>query len=129
MPHLEIPAVDDDQGARTFDLLGTAVSVGRAKGNDVVIIDGTLSRKHCELFATGGGSWGVRDLGSGNGVVVNGAKQPGDCGLNDGDRVTLGAVELTYRVDGVDGADGVDGTDAAGGTDEGLDDFGELEFE
>ena len=114
MPHLEIPAVPDDQGARTFDLLGTVVSIGRAVGNDVVIIDGTLSRKHCELFANGDGSWGVRDLGSGNGVVVNGAKQGGDCDLNDGDRVTLGSVGLTYREDA-----------AAGDADE----FGELEFE
>jgi len=106
MAHLEIPAVKDDQGARTFDLLGSAVIVGRAEGNDLVIIDGTLSRKHCEFFATDDGGWGVRDLGSRNGVVIRGRRLKGEHLLNGGDVLVLGRVEIVYR-DG-DGGGGDD---------------------
>ncbi|MHC5020203.1 MAG: FHA domain-containing protein [Planctomycetota bacterium] len=97
MPYLEIPAVVGDQGARTAELTGVTVTVGRADGNDIVIIDGTLSRRHCEFFVFDDGSWGVRDLGSGNGVVVRGERIGGDYDLEDGDQVKLGNVVLTYR--------------------------------
>lgn len=97
MPHLDVPAVAGDQGARTFDLLAGEITVGRGEGNDLVIIHGTLSRRHCAFFAADGGGWGVRDLGSGNGVVIDEQRITGDVELADGDEVKLGSVILVYR--------------------------------
>ena len=97
MAHLDIPAVAGDQGARKFELLGVEATVGRAEGNDLVIIDGTLSRKHCEFFRLPDAGWGVRDLGSGNGVFIHEKRLTADCELADGEEVTLGSVIVVYR--------------------------------
>ena len=64
-------------------LRGARVSAGRGSSNDLVLGDGSVSREHAE-FVQAGGRWLVRDLGSTNGLKVNGsavterAIQPGD---------------------------------------------------
>jgi ABC-type multidrug transport system ATPase subunit/pSer/pThr/pTyr-binding forkhead associated (FHA) protein len=49
------------------------ISIGRLPGNDVVLDDLLVSRRHAELLRTGRG-WEIRDLGSGNGTFVNGRR-------------------------------------------------------
>lgn len=100
--YLSIPAVPGDQGARSHELSGGTVSVGRAEGNDLVIIHGTLSRRHCELFKTETGTWHIRDLGSGNGVVIGGERITAEHALADGDQLTLGSVTVVFHDLGAD---------------------------
>ena len=50
---------------------GTPVTVGRANTNRVVVADGKCSRQHCEIFSSDG-RWYVRDLGSRNGITIDG---------------------------------------------------------
>ena len=52
-----------------------------------------VSRKHAEVRPSGA-SWTVRDLGSTNGVKVNGRRIHGAQSLNDGDKITLGTSEI-----------------------------------
>ncbi len=70
-------------------------TVGRQEGNDLVLDDHTVSRRHAEFVRESDG-WMVKDLGARNGVSVNGARVK-QCILNAGDVVTLGLFELRFE--------------------------------
>lgn len=63
---------------------------GRLQENDVSIQDGSISRKHAQVEEVDG-VLELVDLGSSNGIFVNGARQE-RFALRSGDMVTLGAV-------------------------------------
>ena len=77
-------------------MVGTAENtIGTAEDNDIVINDRTVSRHHAVLYFDGQ-SFGIRDLRSTNGVVMNGFKVD-DLKLRNGDSVSLGnAVMKIY---------------------------------
>ncbi|MET9881799.1 FHA domain-containing protein [Streptomyces sp. NPDC006430] len=52
----------------------TAVRIGRAPENDLVIDDLVVSRRHAELHALADGSYEIADLGSHNGTFLNGTR-------------------------------------------------------
>ncbi|HMB53891.1 MAG TPA: adenylate/guanylate cyclase domain-containing protein, partial [Thermoanaerobaculia bacterium] len=80
---------------RTFTLTGTRVSIGRGLDNRLVVPDPSVSRSHAEIRNLGG-RWFVRDLGSTNGVGVNGeALTEGEIGI--GDRLRVGSVDMTVE--------------------------------
>ena len=77
--------------------------VGRGREADVQINDPGVSRRHVE-FKVATGSPGapdlrlwVRDLGSTNGMLVDGAKVP-ESRLRDGSQVKIGRTTMTVRV-------------------------------
>ena len=70
-------------------------TVGRQEGNDLVLDDHTVSRRHAEFVREQDG-WMVRDLGSRNGVSVNGTRVKQRV-LNPGDIITLGLFELKFE--------------------------------
>lgn len=51
-----------------------ALTLGRADTNDVVLEDGTVSGQHAEISLTSDGQFQFKDLGSTNGVVLDGKK-------------------------------------------------------
>ncbi len=53
-----------------------------------------ISRQHCLLKVQMDGQISIRDLGSVNGTLVNGARVLGERLLQDGDRLELGPVVL-----------------------------------
>jgi FHA domain-containing protein len=75
-------------------------TIGRSRECDIVLADTNVSRRHAELRPLGDG-WTITDLGSTNGVRVNGrdvrANEP--VGLNAGDRVEVGTVDARFEVD------------------------------
>jgi pSer/pThr/pTyr-binding forkhead associated (FHA) protein len=64
----------------------------------VVLDDANVSRRHAELRPSGG-SWIVVDLGSTNGVKVNGRAISGPQSLRSGDTLVLGSSTLVFEVD------------------------------
>jgi phosphoserine phosphatase RsbU/P len=76
-----------------------AVVVGRATACDLVLDSEGISRRHAELFRLDDG-WAVRDLGSRNGVLVNGVKVIREYPLQTGDRVQIDVFELRLERDG-----------------------------
>lgn len=58
-----------------------------------------MSRRHATI-RTSPGSPRIRDLGSRNGVRINGRKIEGEVELKDGDRIRLGTQELVFSVVG-----------------------------
>jgi ABC transport system ATP-binding/permease protein len=53
---------------------GAVVTVGRGTGCDVVLDDALVSRTHLHMEAADNGTWKLRDVGSRNGVFVDGRK-------------------------------------------------------
>jgi Protein of unknown function (DUF3662)/Inner membrane component of T3SS, cytoplasmic domain len=84
------------EGRRSV-LSGERMLLGRSRECDIVLGDPNVSRKHAEVRREGGG-WAVFDLGSTNGIKLNG-RRVNQAALRPGDRITLGVTELTFELD------------------------------
>jgi hypothetical protein len=74
-------------------------TLGRSRESDIVVDDANVSRRHAEV-RPGAQGWTIADLGSTNGVRVNGrpvGQAPAP--LADGDRVELGTALVTFEID------------------------------
>jgi hypothetical protein len=72
------------------------VRLGRGRDNDLVVDDGTLSRRHLLLRQEGDG-WTIEDLRSSNGTRVDGEPLGGTpVPLPPGTRIQAGSVHLTF---------------------------------
>ncbi|MEU8773782.1 FHA domain-containing protein [Streptomyces sp. NPDC048606] len=67
----------------------TALRIGRDPGNDLVIDDLVVSRRHAELHALTDGSFEIVDVGSHNGTYLNGAPVE-RARIGEGDIVGIG---------------------------------------
>src|SRR5688572_28351330 len=87
------------RAAGRTELLGSGGAVlGRSRDADVTIDDPNVSRRHAEVRPSGG-SWIVRDLGSTNGVKVNGRRIQGPQSLRTGDTIELGTARVTFELE------------------------------
>jgi hypothetical protein len=77
------------------ELDGAKATIGRSKDCDIQLADPNVSRRHAEVRQEGPAYW-VVDLGSTNGMEVNGRRQK-RAKLRQGDRITLGSTELVFR--------------------------------
>ncbi len=75
--------------------------VGRAEDADLRVPDPTVSPRHVALTVSPGGEVELRDLGTVNGVTVDGVPVV-RTQLHDGNRVELGNTRLVFRADAVD---------------------------
>jgi FHA domain-containing protein len=73
------------------------VVIGRSRDCDIQLNDANASRRHAELRQEGASYW-IVDLGSTNGMEVNG-KRVKRAKLRDGDTITIGSTELTFGRD------------------------------
>jgi hypothetical protein len=78
-------------------LSGDVMTLGRSRECDAVVDDPNMSRRHAELRPHGD-DWTIHDLGSTNGIKVNGRRVRAAT-LSHGDRVTLGLTDLTYELE------------------------------
>jgi pSer/pThr/pTyr-binding forkhead associated (FHA) protein len=72
-------------------------TIGRSRDCDVVLEDSSVSRRHAELWPAGL-DWTIEDLGSTNGVRVNGIAIEGAYRLGSGDRIEMGSTEMLFEV-------------------------------
>jgi type II secretory pathway predicted ATPase ExeA len=80
------------QTKATFTLAAGLTTIGRAPENRIVLDDASVSRQHAQI-EVGPDGIGLRDLGSRNGIQVNGVPRS-TAALHPGDRVRIGKVEL-----------------------------------
>jgi hypothetical protein len=78
-------------------LTGDLLLIGRSRECEIMVEDPNVSRKHAEVRRDGG-RWVIADLGSTNGIKVNG-RRVDRAQLEPGDRITLGLTELTFELD------------------------------
>src|SRR5919108_212173 len=80
---------------KQYPLVGKVVSLGSGPENNIRILDGTVSGKHAGV-SIDDNKFEIVDLGSKNGVLVNGKKTPRRF-LRNGDVITLGMTELKFE--------------------------------
>jgi len=73
--------------------------IGRSRDCDVILADANVSRRHAEVLPDAANSWTVSDLGSTNGVRVNGHQISGAQQLVAGDRIVLGTAEIGFELE------------------------------
>lgn len=89
-----IVSLDD----RRYVLDGPVAALGRSKDCECVLSDPNISRRHAELRRSANGDWQVVDLGSTNGIKVNG-RRVGSARLSPGDEVTLGTTTFLFDIE------------------------------
>jgi sigma-B regulation protein RsbU (phosphoserine phosphatase) len=92
----ELQILSPDGQNRFVPLDAERISLGRSSAAELSFPDDNgLSRQHLALERDGEG-WALRDLGSKNGTMLNGAKVTGRIPLKPGDRITAGHLILIY---------------------------------
>lgn len=90
----------NDGQRRVLALSKPVTVIGRAEDCDLKIPLANVSRHHCQLSLSGEDLVTVKDLGSTNGTYVN-TKPVEEVRLNPGDRLTVGPIVLTLKLNGV----------------------------
>jgi DNA segregation ATPase FtsK/SpoIIIE, S-DNA-T family len=94
---VELVVVNGLDAGRRFPLVSGTAVVGRAPGCDVVLADGTLSRRHAALTLAPDGGLTVDDLESHNGTWIAGEPVVAPVPIERGTPLRLGALELEVR--------------------------------
>lgn len=90
-----VPYFTDPTG-REHLLVGEVATIGRAVESDIVITSKRVSREHAHVQRQGR-RMVLADLGSTNGTFLNNERLLAPVELRDGDRVSIGDVELTFH--------------------------------
>ena len=92
----ELQILSADGNSRLVALHGDRLSLGRSTAAELCYPDDTgLSRQHLAIERAGD-DWALRDLGSKNGTMLNGAKITERTTLKPGDRITAGHLIMIY---------------------------------
>jgi predicted component of type VI protein secretion system len=90
-----IVSLDD----RRYVLDGPVAVLGRSRECECVLADPNVSRRHAELTRGQSGDWSIADLGSTNGIKVNG-RQVDSARLTPGDQIQIGTTYFTFDIEG-----------------------------
>lgn len=91
--------ISDNEGTTTVvPFVRDEISVGRKDGNTIRLIERNISRQHCTLERLNG-AYRVRDHGSYNGVIINGARIEGEASLHVGDKLQIGDYTVLVESD------------------------------
>ena len=82
-------------GGKRHDLTRGTTVLGRSKECDIPIDDANISRRHAEIRREDGAFW-IVDLGSTNGIEVNGRRVERTKLLNQ-DRIVLGRTDALFE--------------------------------
>ena len=86
--------IEDDEGRKTVvPLVRDEITIGRQEGNTIRLTERNVSRRHARLVKENGHVL-IEDLGSYNGVRVNGEKIIGPTRIKEGDLVEIGDYDL-----------------------------------
>jgi hypothetical protein len=81
---------------QTLKLEGDVTTIGSVAGNTVVLADPAVSKKHAGIRKSGDNVYELADLGSTNGIYVNGHKVPKKT-LEPGDIIRVGNTEAVFK--------------------------------
>ena len=95
-PVAEVLLLLGDKQLGAFSLGGGELTIGRTPGNDIVIDNVGVSRRHAVMRVQDGKAF-LEDLGSANGTFVRGQKVERH-ELQDGDEIAIVKHRLVYRI-------------------------------
>jgi adenylate cyclase len=93
---LDAPARLEREDAPTVPVV-TTCSIGRAPGNQLVLADEKVSRKHALIHRQGEHEYWLVDLGSSNGSYLDGRRVSQPVALRDGALIRIGGTTLVFR--------------------------------
>jgi len=73
------------------------VNIGRQLTNDIIVEDKRVSRYHAQIKYQADGQFTIYDLGSTNGITVNGTPHLRQHLLRSGDRFTIGSYDFYFE--------------------------------
>ncbi len=86
--------VQDDAGRKiVVPFVREEITIGRQEGNTILLTERNISRHHARLFRQNGAIL-VEDLGSYNGIRINGARVEGKVAIHPGDLIQIGDYGL-----------------------------------
>ncbi len=89
--------IEDDEGRKTVvPLVRDEISIGRLDGNTIRLTERNVSRKHARILRQNG-SITIEDLGSYNGVWINGEKIAARAPVKEGDLIEIGDYDLALE--------------------------------
>lgn len=88
--------IKNPDGSEQEQELASSLSVGRSEGNDLILSEGGVSRKHARFFLEGSAVM-VEDVGSANGTWVDGEKIEGPTSLTAKSQVVIGDYEVALK--------------------------------
>ena len=91
--------IEDDEGRKTVvPFVRDEITIGRQEGNTIRLTERNVSRRHARLLRQNGHIL-VEDLGSYNGIRINGDKIQGQVQVNEGDLIQIGDYDLAVQRD------------------------------
>ena len=91
--------IEDDEGRKTVvPFVRDEISIGRKEGNTIRLTERNVSRRHARLLR-GGSHVFIEDLGSYNGVKVNGGRVQGRSEIREGDPIEIGDYNLAVQAE------------------------------
>ncbi|MBP6633631.1 MAG: FHA domain-containing protein [Kofleriaceae bacterium] len=94
--------IQDDEGKTTVvPLIRDEITIGRKEGNTIRLTERNVSRRHARIVRAGG-AVAIEDLGSYNGVRVNGTRIAQRTALSVSDRVQIGDYLIELKAEGVE---------------------------
>lgn len=94
MPTLVIKNPDGSQQEQD---VAEQLTIGRSEGNDLILAEGGVSRKHARFFLEGEALM-VEDIGSANGTWVDGSKIEGPTRLSAKSQIVIGDYEIQLKL-------------------------------
>ena len=82
---------------KVFPIEKAVVNIGRQLMNDIIVEDKRVSRYHAQIKYQADGQFTIFDLGSTNGITVNGVPHLRQHLLRNGDRFTIGSYDFYYE--------------------------------
>lgn len=92
----KLTIVDGKDSGKNIEITKDEILAGRSLDNDFVISDISVSRKHFKITKDGT-RFIISDMGSGNGIKVNGTKTT-SATLSDGDIISVGARQIKFEI-------------------------------
>jgi pSer/pThr/pTyr-binding forkhead associated (FHA) protein len=89
--------IEDDEGRKTVvPFVRDEITIGRQEGNTIRLTERNVSRRHARLLRQSANVL-IEDLGSYNGIRVNGDRITGQVQVQDGDLIQIGDYDLAIQ--------------------------------
>jgi hypothetical protein len=85
------------QGQKMYRIEKPVINIGRQLTNDIIVEDKRVSRYHAQIKFQADGQFTIYDLGSTNGITVNGIPNLRMHVLQSGDRFTIGSYDFYFE--------------------------------
>ncbi len=91
--------IEDDEGRKTVvPFVRDEITIGRQEGNTIRLTERNVSRRHARLMRNNGHVL-IEDLGSYNGIRINGDRISGQVQVADGDLIQIGDYDLALQAE------------------------------